>query len=151
MVIIEDMRPYNMRINDNVIHTIKFIGETEWRLKQLGIEYRLFPRWMIKSWVFNTFREMSLQEIQKKIAYAIVRDIKLLPEGSKIRKRTATFAYVDDRIVEKGMKTWWGIKKPKVGHPTPFGLKTHSWQGLAVATFYVVSEDPSFRPIPAID
>ena len=87
---------------------------------------------------------MCLVEIQKKIDYATTRDRRLLGDNAKLRKRTATFAYVDDRIVEKGMKLWWGIKKPKVGEPTAFGLKSHSWQGLAVATFYIDSEAPSF-------
>lgn len=144
MVVVEDMRPYNMRINDNVINTIKFIGETQWRLKSHGVPHLLFPRWEVKQWVYNSYRDMCLEEIGKKIEYAKKRYIlKNGPEATE-RKRTASFVYVDDRVVEKAMKLRWDIKKPKVGEGTPFGLKTHSWQGLALATFYIERHDPSF-------
>jgi hypothetical protein len=127
LVVMEDMRPYNMRITDNIINTIKFIGEIQWRLQSLGIEYLLYPRWQIKSWAFSTYPDMCSIEIQKKIDYAIARERLKKGEDAALRKRTASFVYVDDRIVEKAMKLWWNIKKPKVGEKTAFGLKTHSW------------------------
>lgn len=87
---------------------------------------------------------MCGEEIQKKINYANKKDREKAGPEATLRKRTASFVYVDDRIVEKGVKLWWNIKKPKVGDRTPFGLKTHSWQGLALATFYIEQHDPSF-------
>jgi len=142
LVIIEDMRPYNMRVTDNVINTIKYIGQLEWRLATLGINYKLFPRWVIKQWVFDRCNDMAVAEVKKKIEYIASRlEIK---NGAPVPRRKPSFVYIDDRIVEKAIKLWWKIGKPKVGDRTPFGLKTHSWQGLAMATFYIEQHDPSF-------
>lgn len=140
-----------MRINDNVINTIKFIGQTEWRLAEAGVDYKLFPRWMIKQWVFTNHQKMCAIEIGKKIDYAAARDVKKHGPDAPLRKRSCTFVYVDDRIVEKAMKLQWKIEKPKVGQQTAFGLKTHSWQGLAMATFYIEQHDPSFLAKEASD
>lgn len=143
IVVIEDMRPYRMRINDNVINTIKYIGQIEWRLGAAGVEYVLFPRWEIKQWVYNNFNEMASEEAKKKIEW-IATGLEKKTEGLRLPRRKPSFVYVDDRIVEKAMKMWWKVGKPKVGQRTPFGLKTHSWQGLAMITFYIERHEPSF-------
>jgi hypothetical protein len=148
LIIIEDMRPYNMRVTDNVINTIKFIGQLEWRLRELHIDFVLFPRWEIKSWVYSSNTEMCNVEIKKKIEYAASRKEKIV--GRPIDRRKPSFVYVDDRIVEKAIKLWWKIEKPKVGQPCPFGLQTHAWQGLSLATFYIERHDPSFLQTTAI-
>ena len=142
LVIIEDMRPYNMRISDNVINTIKFIGQIEWRLSSMGIEFRLFPRWEIKQWVFERYPEMAKEEVVKKIEY-LAATMERKNGGIPVPRRRPSFVYINDRIVEKAIKMWWSIKKPKVGQSTPFGLKTHSWQGLAMITFYIEKHDRS--------
>ena len=144
LVIIEDMRPYNMRINDNVINTIKFIGQIEWRLSDLHVAYALHPRWEIKQWVFNNYPAMCGEEVTKKIDYAARREASKKGVEDSGKRRSPSFVYVDDRIVEKAVKLWWGITKPKVGQKSPYGLSTHSWQGLAMATFYIASKEPSF-------
>lgn len=87
---------------------------------------------------------MCVDEITKKIEYSAVQWAKKNGVADDGRRRKPSFIYVDDRVVEKAVKMWWGIKKPKVGQTSPFGLKTHSWQGLALATFYIEQHDPSF-------
>lgn len=143
LIVIEDMRPYNMRITDEVISTIKYIGQLQWRLDELGMKYTLIPRWQVKQWVFLQFRTMAEPEIQKKIDYALKRAELKGVKPISARKRTPSFVYVDDRIVQKAMRIRWGIKKPtKVGDKAPFGLKDHSWQALALASLYIASYKP---------
>jgi hypothetical protein len=151
LVIIEDMRPYNMRINDNVINTIKYIGQIEWRLQELKIKYLLVPRWQIKNWVHWKYRDMCAVEINKKIEYAAVRKAKILGIEDDGKRRKESYVYVDDRIVERGMRLWWDIKKPKVGQKVAFGLKTHGWSALAMVTFYIEKHAPSFLQKKASD
>lgn len=133
-VIIEDVRPYNMRITNGIIDTIKFIGQLEWRLKQLeSIKVVLIPRWNIKQWVFNSFPEIVLPKTEKKI------DRWASKEANKSKKRVISkFVWVDDRIIISAMREYWGIEKvKKVGERTPFNLDTHSWQALALCSYYL--------------
>jgi len=141
MLVIEDMRPYNMRITDEVIQTIKYLGQLEWRLNEANIAYTLIPRWQIKQWVFLQFRTMAEPEIVKKIEASNRR--KLAANLPLSRKQQPTFVFVDDRIVQKAMRIHWGIKKPtKVGQKAAFNLKDHSWQALGLASYYIVLHRP---------
>jgi hypothetical protein len=142
-VVVEDMRPYNMRITDGVINTIKYIGQVEWRLKMLDIQFTLIPRWEVKQWVFTRFREMAEVEIVKKIEYSRERKKKL---GLYMRADVPaqTFVYVDDRIVQKAMRGLWRIPKPKVGQKATYGLKDHSWQALGLLSRYIALYKPPF-------
>jgi hypothetical protein len=51
--------------------------------------------------------------------------------------RQPTFVFVNDRNVLNAMKKRWGIEKPKPGKRNPLGLSGHSWQALAVGTYYI--------------
>jgi hypothetical protein len=134
-----------MNITDEVINTIKYIGQLQWRLDELHMQYTLIPRWQVKEWVFKQFRAMAEPEIQKKIDYALKRAELKGEKGISPRKRTPSFVYVDDRIVVKAMREHWGIKKPtKVGEKAAYNLKDHSWQALAVASLYIVLYMPSW-------
>jgi hypothetical protein len=62
-----------------------------------------------------------------------------------------TMHYVDDRIVIYAMKEWWGIKTPKPGKSNEFGLKSHSWQALALGTMYVATQEQIQTSIEAKD
>jgi hypothetical protein len=132
-IIIEDVRPYNMRITNGIIHTIKFIGQIEWRLKSLDAKITLIPRWEVKQWVFLQFKTMVLPEIEKKIDKWSVK------EDNKGKARlTAKFVWVDDRMIANAMRKWWGIKNPtKVGQRAMYNLKDHSWQALALVSFHI--------------
>lgn len=151
IVIVEDVRPYNMRITDGIIKTIKFLGELEWRLSQLGQKYELIPRWSVKQWVFLQFKLLAVPEIEKKIIRS--KNLKekkikqLLAAGKekeagdiKITNPSPGFVYVDDRIVANAMRQWWNIKNPsRVGERAAYGLKDHSWQALGLVSFYMAS------------
>ena len=141
VVAVEDMRPYNMRITDGVIQTIKFIGQLEWRLREAGIIYDLIPRWQVKQWVFLQYRTILEPLIDRKIYLAAERKIKA---GKKPRNASASFVYVDDRMVSTAMREYWKIEKVKRVGQTAF-LKDHAWSALAVASLHIVSNTPFFR------
>lgn len=141
-VVIEDVRPYNMRITDGIIATIKFLGEIEYRLKSAAIEFELIPRWEVKKWVFESFNEMVLQEISKNIIRHDAREKKKCDDRGKEyvpKQRSATFVYVDDRIVQKAMRIHWNIVKVSgFAQKAMYNLKDHSWQALAVVSLAII-------------
>jgi hypothetical protein len=55
------------------------------------------------------------------------------------QKRKSSFIHVDDRVVTEAMKHLYKIPLPKAGKGYQFGLQTHSWQALAVATYFLYS------------
>lgn len=134
-VVVEDVRPYNMRITDGIIKTIKFLGELEWRLN-LFTKFTLIPRWEVKKWVFLQFNKMSIEAVERKIQASNKRKA---TKGEVIKlNQPATFVYVDDRIVANAMRKWWGIKNPtKVGQRAAYNLKDHSWQALGLVSYYI--------------
>jgi hypothetical protein len=138
VVAVEDMRPYNMRITDGVIQTIKFIGQLEWRLRDVGIAYDLIPRWQVKQWVFLQYKPIVEPLIERKIELAAKRKIK---EGKKPRNASPSFVYVDDRMVSAAMREFWKIEKVKKVGQEAF-IKDHAWSALAVASLHIVSNKP---------
>lgn len=142
IVLIEDIRPFRMGMAMQTIETAKFIGELKYRLKnELRLDFYLYPRFDVKRFVFDRFRELCLERIGKKIAY--LDDIGERSGRKRYRRKSdgelykATLHYVDDRIVIAAMKEYWNIKTPKPGKSNEFGLKSHSWQALALGTFYL--------------
>lgn len=142
-VVLEDVRPYNMRISDGIIQTIKFIGELEYRLRSANIPFELIPRWQVKQWVFLQFRTMAEPEIIKNMDRQSNRKIKAGDITEK-KERKPSFVWVDDRIVQKAMRIHWSINKPLVGKRTPFNLKDHSWQALGLASYYIALYNLTF-------
>jgi hypothetical protein len=136
-IIIEDVKPYNMRITNGIIDTIKFIGQIEWRVRQLvGVRVELIPRWQIKQWVFVQFKTMVLPEIEKKIDRWASKE-----ENEGRNRKTAQFVWVDDRMIANAMRKHWNIpKKEKIGAVTPFNLKDHSWQALALVSYFMATK-----------
>jgi hypothetical protein len=55
--------------------------------------------------------------------------------------RKPSFVFVDDKIMTESMKVLYGIELPKAGKGYEYGLKTHSWQALALATYFYYSQD----------
>jgi hypothetical protein len=102
-------------------------------MKGLDAKVTMIPRWYVKQWVFAQFKTMVLPEIEKKI------DRWAAKEDNKERKRlTAKFVWVDDRMIANAMRKWWGIKNPtKVGQRAMYNLKDHSWQALALVSYYM--------------
>jgi hypothetical protein len=130
-VVIEDIRPYSLRLTPQVIETCKWIGEAVYRLKNgSGAIVELMSRSEVKKWCFDTFPEVCRPLADKKIAKKGYKN----KETGEFRK--ATFVYVDDKIVTECMKELHKIPLPKSGKGYQFGLKSHSFQALAVASRY---------------
>lgn len=142
VLIVEDIKPYSLRLTPAVIGTCKFIGEVCYRA---GINPRvtleLISRYDVKRWVFDAFPEICLPRIEAKIAY---RDKWMKSKGRRgltnkdgtLRK--PSFVFVDDRIVQAAMAFYWKVDKPKPGKKNPSGLKSHNWQALACGTCFWV-------------
>lgn len=126
-IVIEDMRPYSMRLTMDVIKTCKVIGEMIYRLKvAAGLNVELVSRNEVKKWVFDNFGEAVMPHISQKIA-------------KKFGDKKPTFVFVDDKTVTIAMKHLFQIELPAPGKGYAHGLKEHSWQALAVAAYLCFS------------
>lgn len=131
MVVIEDIKPYSLRLTPQVIDTCKWIGEAVYRLKSgSGANVELVARSEVKRWCFEAFPEVCRPLADKKIAKKGYKN----KETGEYRK--ATFVYVDDKIVTECMKKLYKIPQPASGKGYQFGLKSHSFQALAIASCY---------------
>lgn len=141
IVVIEDLRYFPGRISMQVLDTVKFIGELNYRLKvELGLKVEYVTRGKVKKWVFDTFPEECKARIDKKIAYLDAYGEKTgkrryVNQGGTRRK--ASFHWVDDRIVIAVMKEFWGIPTPKPGKKNIYGFCDDSWQALASGTYFL--------------
>ena len=140
IVVIEDVRPYNMRITNGIIDTIKFIGETEWRLKLIDCKVELIPRWQVKQWVYLQFKAIVAPLIKKKIDYRYERKKKQYEDKdwAEPKKSIENFVWIDDRMIVASMRKHWDIPLVrKVGEVTMYNLRDHSWQALALVSFFL--------------
>jgi hypothetical protein len=133
IVVVEDIRPYSLRLTPQVIWTCKFIGELTYRLKaEAGANVEMMVRNEVKKWCFDTFPDICIPIIEKKI----------LKKGYGNKEtgepRKPSFVFVDDKIVTDCMKVMYKIQKPKSGFGYIHGLKDHSWQALAIASCWWV-------------
>lgn len=126
-VIIEDVRPYGTRLTQQLLDTSKFIGELCYRLIGLKVVPELISRSEVRKWVFNTFPEVVLPDLVKKMK----KLEKVNKDGSP---RSPSFHYIDDRLVIKAMKKMWNIPTPKPGKTNQYGINSHAWQALALAS-----------------
>ena len=127
----EDIRPYSLRLTPQVIDTCKFIGELNFRLKTWsGATVEYVARNTIKKWCFEAFPEVCAPLVQKKIEKKGFRN----KETGEFRK--PSFVWVDDKSVTESMKVLYGIQLPKPGMGYRYGLKNHSWQALAIASYW---------------
>lgn len=130
-VVVEDIRPYSLRLTPQVIDTCKFIGELNFRLKTWsGAVVEYVARNHVKKWCFDTFPDTCLPIIQKKIEKKGFKN----KETGEWRK--PSFIWVDDKVVTECMKVFYKIELPKPGYGYRFGLREHSWQALATATYW---------------
>src|SRR5688572_7570260 len=69
-VVIEDIFPYSLRLTPQVIATCKFIGELSYRLSlDNSLTLVFVARNSVKKWVFDSFPDICLPRIVKKIDY----------------------------------------------------------------------------------
>lgn len=143
-VVIEDIKPYSLKLMPQVIDTCKFIGEAVFRLKtHCGLNVIMVDRYRVKRWVFDAFPEVCLPiidgKIEKKIFDACnVETRELVRINDKgMTKRKASFHYVNDKVVMEAMKHLYKIPLPPPGKGYQYGLQSHSFQALAVATCFI--------------
>lgn len=141
-VVIEDIKPYSMRLTTQVLDTAKWIGMAVYRLQTTcNAKIELVSRNEIKKWVFDRFNQTILPLVDKRMDKKLfmacdVRTKEIVFVDNYNRpKRKASFVYVNDRCVTEAMKELYGIPKPEPGKGYKYGLMEHSWQALAVASF----------------
>lgn len=132
VVVIEDIRPFSMRLTAQIIDTCKFIGMIVDRLRiDAGADVRLIVRNEVKKWCFDQFPEICIPVIERKI------EKKGYKNGNSDDPRKPSFVFVDDKIVMECMKQKYGIPLPPKGKGYRYGLKDHSFQALAVASCFI--------------
>jgi hypothetical protein len=130
-VAVEDLAAYSLRLTPQVISTAKFVGEAEYRLKnEFRLDVSLIPRSLIKRWCFDTFPVVCIPIIEAKIK----KKGQVIASTGEPRK--PHFVYVDDKIVMECMKSLYKVASPGKGRKYEYGLNKHSWQALAVASYY---------------
>ena len=128
--LIEDIAPYSLRITKDIIDTCKYIGELEYRLNERQMDYKLILRWEVKKWVFDIYYDIVIDEIERRI----VTNNLIKKDGEY---RQASFVFVNDRNVLNSMRIRWDIPRPRVGQKNPYGLASHTWQALALGSYYI--------------
>jgi hypothetical protein len=130
LVVYEDIRPYTNKFSLDTIQTLKLIGAMEYRLFAMNVECVGIPRSTIKYWVFERYKEMATERINKEI-------IRLDKKNDDGQYKKASFHYVNDRIVAEAMRLHYKVPPAKVGKSNMYGLSKHSWQALAALTAYL--------------
>jgi hypothetical protein len=144
LVLYEDIRPYTVRFNMDVINTIKVIGRLEYVLTGRNVRHLAVTRYEVKRYVFDTFGDALWDKLVVKVARKQKAKERLaLKSGEAVsedkKPRKPSFHYVDDRIVINAMYIRWQQKKPKPGKTNPIGLRSHAWQALGVLSYYLDS------------
>jgi hypothetical protein len=135
-VVVEDIKPYAGNLSQQAIDTCKFIGQLTWRLEEAGIEYVMVTRSTVRKWVYDSFPSLILPLVCKKIERKNAKN-----NDGKARK--PSFVYVEDGFVLKAMKLFWKIEDAPPGKGYIHGLRAHTWQALALASYFG-SENPTF-------
>ena len=140
-IVIEDIKPYSLRLTPQVIDTCKIIGELTYRFNHCrqATSVNLVARNSVKKWIFDTQFAICEPRITKKMAAKHTRNIKTGKKGLiKLdgEMRTPSFHWVDDRTVIAALKSIYNIPTPKPGKPNIFGLVDHSWQALSCGAYH---------------
>lgn len=128
-VVIEDIKPYAGNLSQQAIDTCKFIGQLTWRLDEFSVLYRMMSRSEVRKWVYDQHWELVIPMVNRKIE-------KRNAKNNDGKNRKPSFVYVDDGMVLKAMKGQWNIETPPPGKGYKHGLKSHTWQALALATCF---------------
>lgn len=143
-VVIEDIKPFALQLTPDVIETCKLIGEMNYRLiSSTAARVVMIPRMLVQRWAFERMADVVVplvkDRIHKKTFKACsVPDRKeiLVDIEGNIKRGTANFTYVNDKIVTQAVRAAWKIPLPAPGSGYAFGLKDHAWQALAAVTAY---------------
>lgn len=132
-VVVEGLAAYSLRLTPQVISTAQFIGEFLYRLRiEAGANVEVVARSKVKKWCFDTFPFVCNRLIEKKIEKKDQRD-----KDGEFKK--PHFFYIDDKCVTECMKHLYKISLPAPGKGYDYGLQTHSWQALGVASCFLHS------------
>lgn len=129
-IVVEDIKPYAGNLSQQAIDTCKFIGQLTWRLDEISAKYQMVTRSKVRKWVYDSFPNIALPVVQSIIE-------KRNQKNNDGKNRKPSFVYVNDSIVIKCMKEMWKIETPKPGKGYEYGLKSHSWQALALASIFM--------------
>ena len=159
-IVIEDISAYSKKLSDDTIETCKVIGDIrkEFQIRSPNVRIEYVARSTVRNWIFNTVPDVVIprviarmeyidKQIRKKWAKEVLdgtAEPDKPPRG--LRDKTGKlyaphFKYVDDRIVIAALKKLYNIPTPKPGKSNIFGLKDHSWQALAVCSYFFHSLD----------
>ena len=144
VIVVEDIKPYSLKLTPQVIDTCKFIGELNYRLKiAIGMNVKYVPRADVSRWVYDTFPTICGPLIDLKIekkmydACSLETMQEIRVNGNGGNKRKGSFIYIDDKMVMESMKDLYQLKKPAPGKGYLYGLKDHSFQALALGRYYM--------------
>lgn len=132
-VVIEDIKPYAGNLSQQAIDTCKFIGQLAWRLSEKGIDYIMLNRSQVRKWVYDTFPDLIIPLVVARIA-------KTNAKNNDGKNRKPSFVYVNDGFVLKAMKILWNIPDAPPGKGYTHGLRTHTWQALALVSCFSWSD-----------
>jgi len=142
LVAVEDIKPYSMRLTPAVIDTCKLIGEIVYRLKnEAGVEIRMVTRSEVKKWVFDSFTELCVERIKRKMdkkmfpACSLETKQEVYVDAFGRSKRKENFTQIDDNIVTNAMRVLYNIEPSKRGQKSKNSIKSHAWQALAIASY----------------
>jgi hypothetical protein len=138
-VFIEDIVPYRGKLSPHTIETAKYIGELRYRLKSNRISCREVSRTDVRNWAYERYSGLVIPLVEQRIRR---RHEKLVLEGKaglmtkEGRLRSPSSVWVNDQIIVAAMREEWNVPEPKWKFtPNEYGLSSHSWQALALATY----------------
>jgi len=129
--VIEDLRAYSVRLSQDLINTAKLIGKMEYILQQAGHTPLLVERVKIKKMVYDKYPSAK-SEVEK-----MIRQRERMTKTGEFRK--PSMIYVCDRVVANAARYFWDLPSGQ-GKRNKLGLATHSWQALALCSYYLFSE-----------
>lgn len=132
-IVIEDLRAYSVRLSQDLINTAKFIGKMEYVLDSINAKYTLVERVQIKKMVYDKYPSAEMEVKDK-----IMQRGKINPKTLEYRK--PSMIYVCDRVVANAMRYFWDLPKGQ-GKRNKLGLASHSWQGLALCSYYLFNQE----------
>ena len=139
-VMIEDLLPYSLQLTPDVLTTSKFIGELEYRLTVARISFTLITRAEVKKWAYNAYNELLNDMVKIKVRKRSEKKGQPLVNQDGTEKK-GSHVWLDDTMIEKSMRLEWSIPAQR-GKQNKYGLKTHSFQALALGTLFIKGHLP---------
>lgn len=130
--VVEDLRAYSVRLSQDLITTAKFIGKLEYLLSNYKMTYEMVERVQIKKMVYDMY-----PSAEKEVGEKIIQREKLTKSGEY---RKPSMIYVCDRVVANAMRYFWELPSGQ-GKRNKLGLASHSWQALALCSYFILVKE----------